>query len=277
MRTPAGIGVRWTVGDVSREGFQALQLAVWGARRVFGAEAEYCICVNSLPLEEAKARTGPLPAGVGWREASGTLPDFIRAAVDEGMAEGTAWKFDPMQVFPDRWSISFDNDCILWSMPESVRRWLEAGDRERCLIAADVATYHGIFTELAGMEPRNSGIRGIPPGFDLEGVFRRILRESPAKMRSETDEQGLQVAAASYRSAPVVVSVEEVSICSPFPPHLPDPGRNGAHFVGLNARALPWKYYDRPASELVREHWRRHRPGIAARVGAPVGSGAGAA
>lgn len=267
------VGIRWTIGDVTQEGFEALRLAVWGARRVFGPGAAYTVCVNSLPPTEARERTGSLPEGVEWREASGVLPGFLHGHVDAGMAEGKAWKFDPLQVYPDRWEISLDNDCILWEMPGSIRRWLEEGDPERCLIAADVAACHGAFDRWTGGEPRNAGIRGLPSGFDLEGVLGAILRENPVRMTSELDEQGLQVAAVSHRAPPVVVPVEEVSICSPFPPHLPHLGRCGAHFVGLNDRWLPWDYHGRPATKCVREHWGRWREELGARVGVaiPVG------
>ena len=87
-------------------------------------------------------------------------------------------------------------------------------------------------------------------------------------MTSELDEQGLQVAALSRESAPLIVRLDEVSICSPFPPHLPSAGSCGAHFVGLNAHTLPWRYYDRPAIDCLREHWQRCRDELAARVGA---------
>jgi hypothetical protein len=62
--------------------------------------------------------------------------------------------------------------------------------------------------------------------------------------------------------------VDEVSICSPFPPHQAAPGVCGAHFVGLNSHGLPWQYFDRPATECTREHWLRWRDEIAACVGA---------
>jgi hypothetical protein len=267
------VGIRWTIGDVTPEGFEALRLAVWGAWKVFGPEAAYTICVNSLPLEEVRERTGDLPEGIQWREASGKLPDWVLPHVNrENMVEGKAWKFDPLQIYTDRWEISFDNDCILWEMPDSIRRWLEEGDPERCLIAADVTPAHGLFARWAGEEPKNSGIRGVPPGFDLEGEMCALLRENPVVMSSELDEQGLQVAAVSYRKPPVVVSLDEVSICSPFPPHLPRLGRCGAHFVGLNDRWFPWDYYDRPATECVREHWQRHRDALHERVGIPAGA-----
>ena len=268
MTAGEGIGIRWTIGAVAPAGFEALRLAIWGAQRVFGPDAAYAVCVNTVPLDEARQRCGEVPADVRWIAASGDLPEWVRPHVDpDNLIEGKAWKFDPLQLFPDRWELSFDNDCILWAMPPSIREWLHAGDRERCLVAADVTAAHGRFAEHAGDQPMNSGIRGIPPDFDFTAQVQALLREHPVVMDSELDEQGLQVAAASRVKPPVVVELDEVAITSPFPPHLPELGARGAHFVGLNEQELPWKYYDRPATECILEHWERWRPELYRRVG----------
>ena len=261
------VGVRWTIGAVSDDGWEALRLAVWGGWRVFGPGARYAICVNTVPLAEARRRAGDLPAAVRWVEATGSLPPAVREHVGANMAEGKAWKFDPLHVFPDCWELSFDNDCILWEMPGTIRAWLAAGDPERCLIAADVRAMHGAFSHLTDGEPRNAGIRGLPPCFPLERLMGEILAENPVVMTSELDEQGLQVAAISRLRPPAVVSTDEVTICSPFWPHQPHLGRFGAHFVGLNEHHLPWEYYGRPAIDCLREHWRRNREELHERVG----------
>ena len=65
------------------------------------------------------------------------------------------------------------------------------------------------------------------------------------------------------------MTLDEVTICSPFWPHLPHLGRCGAHFVGTNARHIPWNYYDRPADEVIAEHWARHRDALYEKTGAP--------
>lgn len=260
--------VRWTVGAVSRRGFEALQLSVWGAHRVFGPRASYVICVNSVAPGDARALTGPLPPGVLWRESRREeLPEFLRRHLDATLSEGTSWKFAPLRLAPDRYELALDNDCILWAAPAALRTWLDGAHPSHTVLAEDVRPCFGQFAQECGPAPRNSGIRGLPPGFDLAAALAHALDCRPTTLRSELDEQGLQTFALAGAGPVLVVAAEEVTICSPFPPHVPHLGTCGAHFVGLNAHALPWEYEGRPATALTAEHWERLRPGLEERVG----------
>jgi hypothetical protein len=267
-KTPP-VALRWTIGDVSPAGFEALRLSLWGARRAFGPEALLGVCVNSIPLDTARALSGDVPDETGWHDATGQLPRSLAAHLDAGMAEGVGWKLAPLRLFPDRWEISLDNDCILWDTPQAIRDWLDDADPDACVLAEDVRACFGRFAGACGDAPRNSGIRGLPPGFDLEGALVRALSATSGALTSELDEQGLQVAALSHACAPRVVALDDVSICSPFPPHLPHLGRCGAHFVGLNIKRSPWSHGARPALELLREHWARWRAQVEERVFGP--------
>lgn len=257
------LGIRWTIGDVSREGFETLRLSIAGAHRLFGNRADYAVCVNSVRASVARRLVGELPVDVRFVPVTrDDIPHFIREKLDFSMAEGTGWKFAPLQVFPDRYELALDNDCVLWRMSESLLMWL---DSSSCLVAEDVRPCFGQFAALAGTAPRNSGIRGLPPAFDLETALRRTFERCPGTLKSELDEQGLQVATLVH-GPHFVVSRDEVTICSPFPPHVSRLGTAGVHFVGLNAKALPWTYNGRPAHEFVRAHWRHFRPSVYKRV-----------
>ncbi len=260
------VGVRWTIGNATPRGFEALSLSVWGAWQIFGPAAEYAICVNNLSCAEAQRRTGSVPPGVQWI-ATGPerLPVFLRPYVGDNWSEGTSWKFAPLQVFPERYELALDNDCILWDLPTAIAEWLRAG-HGRCLLAGDLSRCAGRFSELCGPEPRNSGIRGLPPGFDFASALESVLSAHPVRLVSEQDEQGLQTAALEAFGAPLVVSAEQVTICSPFPRHVPHLGSHGAHFVGVNAPELPWSYVGRPATDWIAEHWDRHREELHRRV-----------
>lgn len=262
------LGIRWTIGDVSAQGFDALRLSIHGARRLFGPTAEYAVCVNSIPAEVARARVGDVPVPIHWHENTAAVPEFIRKHLDPRMADGVGWKFAPLRFFPaDYHELALDNDCILWDLPRDLKAWLERDDA--VILAADVVPAFGKFAHLCGPEPRNSGIRGLPPGFDYEYHLKETLAVHPVVMDWELDEQGLQTAALQRGGETLVVTTDEVTICSPFPPHLPHLGSHGAHFCGLNAHSLPWALEGRPTVEYVREHWQNRRQAILAKLDLP--------
>lgn len=248
-------GIRWTIGDVSSPGFEALELSIRSARKLFGPRTKYVVCVNSIPLELARERTGAVGREVEWIHSGNHVPGWLQNQLDAGMAEGVAWKLAPVRLFPDRYEISFDNDVILWRIPDAMKQWLESSNRESCLMAEDAQRSFGQFSSCCNGHAINSGIRGIPPGFDLEERLQKRLRESQVVLRSELDEQGLQAAVLS-QAALTLVSKRDVSICSPFPMHQQSLGRCGAHFVGLNQRNLPWQLEGRGAHEVIHERWR---------------------
>jgi hypothetical protein len=261
------LGIRWTIGDVNRRGFRALQLSIWGAWRLFGREARYRVYVNTVALAEARALTGAVPAAVEWRVADLDVPVWLSRRLDGGLAEGVAWKFAPLRAFPDDHELAVDNDVILWSRPAALDLWL--GGATDFLLAEDVSRCFGAFDDACPGYAANSGIRGLPPGFDLEPELRRLIEARPAQLVREADEQGLQVAALAAAGRVALVTIEDVTICSPFPPHLPHLGRAGAHFVGLNTRRLGFEFYGRPAEQVRAEHWDGWSVDLARRVGLP--------
>jgi len=266
-RAAPRLGIRWTIGNASDAGWQALRLSVLGAWRVFGPQTAYAVCVNSCNAEKMRRSLGTLPDEVAWIQVREMNPLFLPFCNDN-LSEGTSWKFSPVRCFPDRYELALDNDCILWSCPTAVRVWLAR--RAEFLLAADVVPANGAFGDLTGPVALNSGIRGFPPGFDYEGRLIEMLRTSGHTLRRELDEQGLQVAALT-RSGPChVVSLDEVTICSPFPPHVFHLGSCGAHFVGLNVRDLPWDFHGRPAIDCRLEHWETHLPELERRVAGAV-------
>lgn len=259
------LGIRWTIGDVNARGFEALRLSVWGAWRLFGPSARYRIYVNTISLADARAWTGAVPPSVEWELVDRTIPRCLREHLDRGMAEGVAWKLVPLRAFPDAHELALDNDVVLWAVPGAVTDWLEG--RARFLLAEDVIRCFGGFGDLCGARPLNTGIRGLPPGFDVGAALASVLQRKSVRLISETDEQGMQVAALLAAGETAIVEIEDVTICSPFPPHLPHLGRAGAHFVGLNTRRLGFDWNGRPA-ELVRaQHWDLHLSEVARRVG----------
>ncbi|HUH05025.1 MAG TPA: hypothetical protein VML75_23670 [Kofleriaceae bacterium] len=269
------LGIRWTIGDVSTAGFEALRLSIIGAMRLFGSRARYAVYVNTVPVAEAQRKCGPVATEIEWRDANGQVPAWLGPHLGPGFAAGVAWKLAPLRAFPELHELALDNDVILWKLPTAMLRWLAA--RDTCLVGEDVRASFGQFSELCGSDPRDLGIRGLPPHFDFGRAIRAVLARHPVGLTSELDEQGLQLAAL-HGSAIEVVPLEDVTVCSPFWPHVPYLGRCGAHFSGLNARTLGWSLDDYPAEMYVRKHWQRYHDEVATRVGAagpaPLGGAA---
>jgi hypothetical protein len=262
-----GLTVRWTIGDVSEAGFEALALSVRGARACFGASARYVVCVNTVPLDEARRRLADLAPAVELRAiARESLPRWLARFLDAGLSQGTAWKLAPVRLNEGGHELALDNDCVLWRVPDAIARWLDDPDPTASLIAEDARACHGAFASLCGEAPRNSGIRGLGPATRYEAALRAVLARHGRPLRSELDEQGLQIAALLHAGRPHVVSIDEVSICSPVPPHRPGLGRAGAHFVGLNARVAWCEIDGRPITERVQAHWHALREEVGRRI-----------
>lgn len=227
MAVQKRLSIRWTVGDVAPNGYESLRLSIWGARRLFGADAEYVIRVTSISVEAAQARIGKVPAGVRWRAITiEDVPSFMRMQ----MSENVAWRFAAPSDDIENHRLDLDNDCILWSIPSSMTAWLS--DDSTALLAEDTG-----------------GIRGLPPGRNLGVLLVDVMHEMPASP------QRLQTEALMRACRVRKVTDDEVAVCSPFPPHNPGLGRDGAHFVGLNI-----------ASYGTSDHFERHRAELYARV-----------
>jgi hypothetical protein len=259
---PHRIGIRWTVGDVSDYGLEALRLSILSAFKLFPEGTRFAVCVNSISIEEARRRTGEVPSFIKWLDANQLIPEWLNEYVDAHMAQGVAWKLAPVRLFPGDHEISLDNDVILWRIPDVMHQWLE-GDSDDVLMAEDLHRALGQFSSVRDPRPINSGIRGLPPFFKYEQRLQAMLRRTGIKLRSELDEQGLQ-AATLCESNLMLVPTRDVTICSAFPMHQHHLGRCGAHFVGLNPKTLPWTAADgRPMHEAIRQAWRNHSQVIA--------------
>ena len=241
---------------MSSRGFEALALSIQGARRLFGPEADYVVCVNTVPVDDVRRRLGATIPDLYVVQVRRTdIPAWLRNRIDFACAQGAAWKFAPVRVAPACHELSLDNDLILWRTPAAIAGWLSSGDG--CVGAECVQADFGKFSAYCGPEPRNSGIRGLPPGFAYEGTLRRLIEEHPVTMDAGADEQGLQAAALNRQDGARMVTAREVSISSPGSPEL---GTHGAHFAGVNAKA------PQPGKEGMERHWDRHREAVAGAV-----------
>lgn len=255
------LALRWTVADGSLEEFEALRLSVWGAFRAFGPDAKYVVSVDGIPVATAKLRAGHMPRQCEFVALSSDLRPMLPSG------SGEEWRVVSDRLFPDHYEVSLETDCILWSVPEALRDWMrDAGGR--CLVAQDA----GPGGRSADSRPLNGHLRGLPPGFDFKRAFETSLRKGQ-RLTSRADEDALHVDALTSHAPPVVVGLDDVSVCSPFPPHSQSFGRCGAHFCGLDARGLGSDLDEPRVEEAVKEHFHGVRRDLYERVGIkPMGA-----
>jgi hypothetical protein len=149
------LGIRWTIGDVSRRGFESLRLSIWGAWGIFGADADYWVCVNTISVDHARQLVGSVPEVVTWRAADSHLP---------------GWKLAPL-------------------LPDTLAASLVDDSPERCLLAEDVVPGLGQFASVCEGRALNTGIRGLPAGFDLEQRLGVVLGEPAERVRARDWDQ----------------------------------------------------------------------------------------
>jgi hypothetical protein len=233
--------IRWALGPVSDTGWEAFQLSVWGAFRLFGPDARYVACVDTAKLElgEAQSRVGALPESLEWIS---------------GAPAGS--------LYPEYKELLLDHDCVLWRIPSSLKAWLR-DSQPSVLVAQSMAP----LARFGAALQRSSGMRGLPARFDHEGSLQTLLGLQPWELRLSLDALGVDDAALFCGRKLHVVSADDVAIASPFPPHTAGLGRCGARFVGLRAKSYPWSLGGRPAEAHIGEFWKRHLPEVRRRVG----------
>jgi len=164
---------------------------------------------------------------------------------------GVAWKLYPPRLVQDRHELLIDNDIII---EKRVKEIDEFFDGDCTLLLEDVTRNYGRFDKHVPPGHRiNSGIYGMPPGFNLDN-FVRFYAGSGWEMNAEGeyaasktfDEQGLvAIALLSYPSY-VIIPTTSVTCCE-----RDFVEGDGMHFIGLNRR-----FHHRPF-QLFKTHRRR--------------------
>lgn len=221
--------LRWTIGPVNPLGFEILGHSV---RRFqsFQNDFDLLICHNQLDASQLEILK---------------RLDIQLYCQDEYVSklifppEGCGWKLYPPRLRPDAHEVIMDNDLVLFD-DICLKKFVG----EDCLLITEANGRRlGNFDSSvpAGVKI-NSGLIGLPPGFDFE---KEILEMQAASGRQRFegffDEQGLVAAVVSkYRYT--LISLDEIWVCSDQLRLTPV----GIHFVRANqGYADPWNEYRR--------------------------------
>jgi len=217
--------IRITVGPVSEQGMDVLRWSVQNFKALY-PECDVCVCFNQIGSGSLSKLNVPL---VKQEDYIHSLP---YPPLDDYQV---AWKIYPPRLRPDEHEVIVDNDILVFKRIKELDDFLKSDS---------VLLYQGLnegrcgqYQDLVPSGIRiNSGIFGMPPGFDPE--FESIIRP----WNNYYDEQGLVAAALlrhpRYQILPLT-KVPIVQVGWSIKDFLRNEQICGIHFAGVNIQYHP--------------------------------------
>jgi len=222
---------RWTIGESTKDGYECLEMSIDSFLNFYETEVVIChnISVNKLPKFVKKFN----------------LIDQSKFLNLKPKPKGVAWKLYPPRIDQNNYEISIDNDIVFNKKIKEINEFLKSN---KTLILEDTCRAYGRFDNHINSQIKiNSGIYGMPPGFDFESYVKFYAGEEWQKNafyqhdKSETfDEQGIVALALSNHSNYIIISNKKVTNCeNSFVEG------EGNHFIGLNRKKFhaPFRLY----------------------------------
>lgn len=220
--------IRWTIGDVSRQGFDCLKKSVSKMIEMYGtSDFEYFVCYNGIP--ESKIQIRERNVVLLKQEAfCDSLPI---------PPHGPSWKLYPPRIDILKNEIFIDNDIVL-------HKKIDLNERQDfCFISEAVRKCYGALdAHVVSPLNMNSGFFRVPAGFDLGSKLSYVIHEFNVDWRkSHFEEQGA-VAYLVSNSPHFMVGLDKIKITWQNPSSFV--GEYGTHFIGLNGgQDFYWKRY----------------------------------
>ncbi len=208
--------LRWTIGEVHACGYRTLRDSVKRLRDLY--DFDFVIChngQNTAQLEFLESLGVELHAQDGY----------------QSLEKQTFMKLTPFRLRPDGHEIFLDNDVVLYDCPSEIDQFLAS---DSTLVYEGLYGLHGAYTLPKGIHV-NSGIFGLPPGFDMEASIKANWLPLPAP--SKFDEQGLVGKCLVDHSSYIILPQCRVPILEShfdYKAHRRNKSACGFHFVGAN-------------------------------------------
>lgn len=209
--------VRWIIGDTNKNGYDSLQISIQTFTSLYPF-VEPVVCYNgSLPCLEY---------------FSGKIINQ-KTHQTQRKPIGVAWKLVPPRLTDHRHEIIMDNDLIIEKPISQIDEFFESN--KTLLLEGDSRTYGRFERHVPKGYEINSGIYGMPPGFDLNKYVELYAGDTWEKNafgnhdKNETfDEQGI-IALALLDFNHIIVPKETITNCEKKLQL-----SHGCHFIGLN-------------------------------------------
>lgn len=229
--------VRWTIGPVRPDGFKCLIESISNFTALYDVEPVICFNCNQALIDQLIRPT-----------ISASFPRLIdqqNYLTNCVPPKGVAWKLYPPRLALDRHELIIDNDLIIQDKIPELDEFFKS---DVTLLLEETSRTYGRFEKHVPPGLRiNSGIYGMPPGFDLKKYIdfyvgseweNNALAEHAANVTF--DEQGLVAFALSSYPRNVIISSSTITNCEH---HFNE--SKGMHFIGLNRSMFhqPYRLY----------------------------------
>jgi hypothetical protein len=211
--------VRWTVGEVSKEGLDCLGVSIRCWKRLF-PQFDTVICYNGIDPDRLT------------RFGVELLDQSLHVTSHPVSPRGPAWILYPPRLRPDSHEIFIDNDLVVYNSLPQINDFLCGSHR---LFTQAYGRNYGVYeSEVPQGVYINSGLFGLPPGF----VFRGEEKE----WETHYCEQGY--VASQWQRGDVIIPMKDITVAHWEHRHKYLRGAYGTHFIGLNwGHSKQWLAY----------------------------------
>lgn len=231
---------RWTFGNTTSAGLQTLARSVHLAKEAFREyPVSFAICYNNLS-ELMLSKLGKFGVPLIPQEPHRLFRTHMEKGEDQvnlHKTGGSLWKLCPPRLAPDQHEIVCDNDVLIHSI-DQIRPFLEGDCTMYCRTGV---RYFGTYSHLISEGAFNSGLIGMPPGFDFSNELVDIIYDNPICKFTYAEEQAMVIASLMKYPRNLVLEVKDMYRMNTEL----DGGDDIIHFIGVNReeRHLGWETY----------------------------------
>jgi hypothetical protein len=225
---------RWTIGDVEPDGFECLLESIHSFLSFYDCEPVVCYNCPHERISQIESRLFPFVRFINQRDHINSCPV---------PPIGVSWKLYPPRLDRIRHELVIDNDIVLNRRVNQIDQFIFGCGT---LLLGETSRTYGRFDKHVPPDRCiNSGLYGMPPGFDMQkfvsfyaGSGWEMNAHAEHKQNKTFDEQGLVAFALLLNPYCVIIPHTTITNCEH---HLVE--GDGNHFIGLNRRKFHRPYH----------------------------------
>jgi len=225
--------IRWTAGSMSPEGSHCLIHSIKKWTSIYKEAFDKVVCFNGECPTEFSSELSSM--GVKCVNQMDYVDSLSYDPYD------TFWKFCPPRMQLNSHEIIIDNDLVIYKKLPEIDNFINS---DHVMVSAAHRHFYGQFEDV--LDPgilANTGLIGLPPGFDLGERLKMAFKLYPfLKLKKHCDDQGAFICATKDRLK--IIPMNHIYVCNPQVDFAEfDLGLYGTHFAGLNQGST--EYWDR--------------------------------